>query len=124
MKEEMGISIKTYMVCVFVTEIIYAIGALMILSAMGVNVMQHLAAMEWEKVYSLLSKIDMSTIRIVGIIGWIGFVMNRSISFLSPGYLLVCGGRKLPKYFFYSAWTEVGLEIVTTGLIFATLRIG
>lgn len=96
----------------------------MILSAMGINVMQHLVKLEIWKFYQIISKFDISTIQIIGVIGWIGFVINRSISFLSPGYLLIYGGRKLPKYFFYSAWTEVTLEIVTSVLIFITLKFG
>lgn len=124
MKEKMGVSFKTYLSLVAITEVLYTIGAIMILSAMGINVMQHLAKLEIWKFYQIVSKFDISTIQIIGVIGWIGFVINRSISFLSPGYLLIYGGRKLPKYFFYSAWTEVTLEIVTSVLIFITLKFG
>jgi len=121
MKEGSGISCGTYLSLVVVTEIIYTIGAAMILSAMGINVMQHLAKLEFWKFYQIVSHIDMSTIEIIGIIGWVGFVINRSISYVSPAYLLIRGGRKLPKYFFYSAWTEVTMETMLTILIFVSL---
>lgn len=124
MKERMGVSFKTYLSIVAITEIFYIIGAIMILSAMGVNVMQHLARLEFWRFYQIVSKFDMTTIQIIGVIGWIGFVINRTVSFLSPGYLLIYGGRRLPKYFFYSAWTEVTLEVMTSLLIFVTLRFG
>ena len=124
MKEEMGVSFKTYLSLVAITEVFYTIGAIMILSAMGINVMHHLARLEFWKFYQITSRFDISTIQIIGVIGWIGFVINRSISFLSPGYLLIYGGRKLPKYFFYSAWTEVTLEVITSVLIFITLKFG
>jgi len=124
MKEEMGVSFKTYLSLVAITEVFYTIGAIMISSAMGINVMQHLARLEFWKFYEITSRFDISTIQIIGVIGWIGFVINRSISFLSPGYLLIYGGRKLPKYFFYSAWAEVTLEVITSVLIFITLKFG
>lgn len=124
MKERMGVSFKTYLSIVAITEIFYIIGAVMILSAMGVNVMQHLARLEFWKFYQIMSKFDVATIQIIGMIGWVGFVINRTVSFLSPGYLLIYGGRRLPKYFFYSAWTEVTLEVLTSLLIFVTLRFG
>lgn len=124
MKEEMGVSYKTYLSLVAITEVFYTIGAVMILSAMGINVMQHLAKLEFWKFYQIISKFDMSTIKIIGIVGWVGFAINRGISFISPGYLLVVGGKKLPKYFFYSAWTEVTLETTMTALIFITLKTG
>jgi len=124
MKEEMGVSFKTYLSLVAITEVFYTIGAIMILSAMGINVMQHLSRLEFLKFYQITSRFDISTIQIIGVIGWIGFVINRLISFLSPGYLLIYGGKKLPKYFFYSAWTEVTLEVITSVLIFITLKFG
>jgi len=124
MKEDLGVSFKTYMALVGVTEIIYVVGAAMILSAMGVNVLQHLAKLEIWKFYQIMSRFDWNTVKIIGIIGWIGFVINRSISFVSPGYLLIAGGRKLPRYFFYSAWTEIGLETILTVLIFVSLTAG
>lgn len=124
MREEMGVSFKVYLTLVGITEVFYTIGAVMILSAMGINVMQHLAKLEFWKFYQIVKNFDMSTIKIIGILGWVGFVINRSISFLSPGYLLIYGGRKLHKYFYYSAWTEVTLETVMTILIFITLKVG
>jgi len=124
LKEESGVSFKTYLALVAITEVLYTIGAIMILSAMGINVMQHLAKLEIWKFYHIMSKFDISTIQVIGVIGWIGFVINRSISFLSPGYLLIYGGRKLPRYFFYSAWTEITLEVITSILIFITLKFG
>jgi hypothetical protein len=121
MKDELGVSFKTYMVLVGITEVIYVIGAAMILSAMGINTMQHLAKLEIWKFYQIMSRFDWSTVKIIGIIGWIGFVINRFISFVSPGYLLLSGGKRLPRYFYYSAWTEVGLEALLTALIFISL---
>jgi hypothetical protein len=124
LKEESGVSFKIYLSLVAITEVLYTIGAIMILSAMGINVMQHLAKLEIWKFYQIMSKFDISTIQIIGFVGWVGFVINRSISFLSPGYLLIYGGKKLPRYFFYSAWTEVTLEVITSILIFITLMFG
>ena len=124
LKEAAGVSFKTYLSLVAITEVLYTIGAIMILSAMGINVMQHLAKLEIWKFYQIISKFDISTIQIIGFVGWVGFVINRSISFLSPGYLLIYGGKKLPRYFFYSAWTEVTLEVITSILIFITLMFG
>lgn len=123
MKEETGVSYKTYLILVGITEVFYTIGAAMILSAMGINVIRHLANLEFWKFYQIVSQLDLATIRIIGIIGWIGFIINRSISFLSPGYLLIFGGKRLPKYFFYSAWTEITLEVVTSVLVFAVLKL-
>jgi len=124
LKEATGVSFKTYLSLVAVTEVLYTIGAIMILSAMGINVMQHLAKLEIWKFYQIISKFDISTIQIIGFVGWVGFAINRSISFLSPGYLLIYGGKKLPRYFFYSAWTEVTLEVITSVVIFITLKFG
>lgn len=119
-----GVCYKKYLLLVGATEAIYIIGAAMILSAMGINVINHLAEMELWKFYQIVSSFDVSTIEIVGLLGWLGFFINRAISFVSPGYLLIRGGKRLPKYFFYSACTEVCLEVVTTILIFVTLRVG
>ena len=124
MKEQMGVSFKTYLLLVSITEVLYTIGAAMILSAMGINVMKHLARLEFWRFYQIMRGFDLTTIKIIGIVGWIGFIINRSISFLSPGYLLLYGGRKLPKYFYYSAWTEIGLESFMTVLIFVSLIAG
>lgn len=124
LKEDLGVSFKTYLTLVGITEIIYIVGAAMILSAMGVNVLQHLAKLEIWKFYQIMSRFDWNTVKIIGIIGWIGFAINRSISFVSPGYLLIAGGKRLPRYFFYSAWTEIGLETALTALIFSSLITG
>jgi hypothetical protein len=122
--KDIGVSYKTYLSLVATTEVFYTVGAVMILSAMGVNVLQHLARLDLWKFYQVISNIDMTTIKIIGVVGWVGFVVNRGISFMSPGYLLVKGGKKLPKYFWYSAWAEVILEVITTILIFVTLKFG
>lgn len=124
MKEDLGVSFKTYLTLVGITEVIYIVGAAMILSAMGVNVLHHLAKLEIWEFYQIMSRFDWNTVKIIGIIGWIGFAINRSISFVSPGYLLIAGGKRLPRYFFYSAWTEIGLETVLTALIFVSLVTG
>lgn len=121
MKEEMGISFKTYLLLVGTTEVLYTVGAAMILSAIGVSVLQHLARLDVWRSYRTINKFDVATVKIIGTIGWTGFVINRSISFLCPGYLLLYGGKKLPKYFYYSAWTEIGLETLLTLLIFISL---
>lgn len=123
-KGEIGVSFKTYFILVVITEIFYAIGAAMILTAMGINTIQHLANLELWKFYQIISKIDLTTIKIVGIVGWVGFAINRSVSFLSPGYLIVYGRKKLPKFFYYSALTEVSLETFMTVLIFVSLIAG
>jgi hypothetical protein len=124
MKEELGVSFKTYLILVGTTEIFYIIGAAMILSAMGMNVLRHLANLEFWKFYEIINRFDWTTFEIIGIIGWIGFLINRLVSFLSPGYLLIYGGKRLPKYFYYSACMEIGLETVLTLLIFVTLLAG
>jgi hypothetical protein len=124
MKDEMGVSLKTYLSLVVTTEILYTIGALMILAAMGINVAQHLANLEFKKIYEIMSQFDVTTIKLIGILGWIGFLMNRGVSFLSPGYLILAGGKKLHPYFRASAWTEIALELVTTVLVFISLMWG
>jgi len=121
LRNEMGVSLSIYLSLVMVTEIGYIIGAAMILAAMGLNVMHHLANLEFWKFYQIVSQIDMATVRIIGIVGWIGFIINRSISYISPGYLILQGGKKLHRYFWYSAWTEVILETLLTILIFTSL---
>lgn len=124
MKGGIGVSLKTYLFLVVITEVFYTVGAIMILAAMGINVMRHLADLEFHRVYEILSRFDMMTIQIIGVVGWTGFVINRGVSFLSPGYLLIAGRGKLHSYFRISAWTEVGLEIITTILIFVSLKWG
>lgn len=121
MKEEMGVSIRVYLSLVAATEILYTVGAIMVLSAMGVNVMQHLAKLDFWKFYEIVGQFDVTTIELIGTVGWLGFLLNRSVSFLSPTYLLVAGGKKLHSYFRISAWTEILLEIATTILIFLSL---
>lgn len=121
MKDEMGVSLRVYLSLVATTEILYIAGAIMILSAMGINVMQHLANRDFWKFYEIVAQFDVTTIEIIGVVGWVGFVLNRGVSFLSPGYLLMAGGKKLHPYFRVSAWTEILLEIATTILIFLSL---
>ena len=41
LKEEMGVSAKTYLWIVGIVEVIYDIGLLLILYSMGVNIIQH-----------------------------------------------------------------------------------
>ncbi|MCL5423360.1 MAG: hypothetical protein M1461_12970 [Nitrospirae bacterium] len=124
MKAELGVSFTTYMTLVGITEVLYTVGAAMILSAMGVNILRHLANLDIWRFFKIMSRFDWSTVRIIGVVGWIGFVINRSISFVSPGYLLLAGRKKLPRYFYYSAWTEIGLETLMTILIFVSLIAG
>jgi len=123
-REEIGISLKTYLTLVMITEVFYTIGAAMILSTMGVNIMRHLVNLAFWKFSRVVSKFDLSTVQVIGTIGWVGFVVNRSISFVSPSYLIIAGGKRLPRYFYYSAWTEVGLEALITVLIFISLIAG
>lgn len=121
MKEEMGVSLRVYFSLVATTEVLYTVGALMILSAMGINVIQHLADRDFWRFYEIVSQFDVTTIEIIGAVGWAGFVLNRGVSFLSPGYLLMAGGARLHPYFRVSAWTEILLEVATTILIFLSL---
>lgn len=121
MREEMGVSLKVYLSLVAVTEVLYVVGALMILSAMGINVIQHLANRDFWKFYEIISQFDVTTIEIIGVVGWFGFAINRGTSFLSPGYLLIVGRERLHPYFRISAWTEILLEVATTILIFLSL---
>lgn len=121
MRDEMGVSYKVYLSLAAVTEVVYVIGAVMILSAMGVNALTHLANLELWEFAKVVYKLDVTTMRVVGIVGWAGFILNRGISFLSPAYLLIAGGKKLPRYFWYSAWTEVTVEVAMTIFIFVSL---
>jgi|GEM_PF-1125741 len=124
MKSEMGVSVSRYFAVVAVTEVLYAVGALMILSAMGMNVMRYLVELDLSGlVFGLLERFDVTTIRIVGIVGWIGFVLNRTVSFVSPSYLLIAGRGNLHPYFRMSAWTEIALETATTVLVFLSLSV-
>ena len=124
MSAEMGVSAKTYLILVGVVEIFYTLGAIMILSAMGINIMKYLADMEFGKVFGAVKDLDMTTVKIIGVMGWIGFIINRSVSFLSPAYLIIYGGRKLHPFFWWSARLEVCLEIFMTCLIFTSLKWG
>jgi hypothetical protein len=124
MKDEMGVSFKTYLFLVGITEVVYTIGAIMILSAMGINVIGHLVKLEFWKFSQIVGKFDMSTVRIISTVGWFGFAINRTISFLSPAYLLFYGGKRLSKYFYYSAWTEIALESFMTALIAVSMIAG
>lgn len=124
MRDDMGVSIKIYLVLAMLTEVLYTIGALMILAAMGINVTQHLARLEFQMAYTIVSSFDVTTIELVGVLGWVGFVINRGVSYVSPAYLLIAGGAKLHRYFRISAWTEVSLETLITLLLFYTLKLG
>ena len=122
MQEQMGVSAKTYLFLVGITEVFYIIGAMLILSSMGTNIVQHLANMEFSEVFNIVKSLDMTTIKVIGTLGWVGFVINRSISFIGPGYLIVYGGNKLHPFFWWSARVEIGLEVVMTMLIFTSLK--
>ncbi len=124
MQQEAGVSVKTYLSLVVAVEILYIVGVIMILTAMGLHVMQHLARLEFRSVYGILQDFDMSTVRFVGVMGWIGFGLNLSVSFLTPLYLLIKGGRKLHRHLRFLAWTEIGLESFIAILIFASLKFG
>lgn len=124
LQQEMGVSVKTYLLLVVIVEIFYTVGVLLILSAMGLHVMQHLARLEFKTVYGILQGFDMTTVRIVGVMGWIGFGINLSVSFLTPLYLLIKGGRKLHRQLRVLAWTEIGLESFIAMLIFSSLKFG
>ena len=123
MEVEAGISFKIYLTLVGITEVFYVMGAVLIISAMGVNILHHLAKLELLTFCRMVKKFDMKTVQVIGMMGWIGFIINRSVSFLSPGYLLFSGGRRLPRYLFYSAWTEVCLECIITALLFMALKV-
>ncbi len=118
LKEEMGVSFGMYMTLVGVTEVIYSVSALLILSAMGINVVQYLVELNFRQALAILQSFDVTTIQIVGVLGWVGFVINRLISYVSPLYLLIAGGKKLHRYFVISAWTEITLETTLTVALF------
>ncbi len=124
MQEQMGISAKTYLSLVVGVEILYTTGVILILTAMGINVMQHLVRLEFQRAYTVLSQFDHSTIRLVGVMGWVGFFINMGVSFVTPVYLLIAGGDKLHPRIRFLARTEIWLEIVTAVLIFITLKFG
>lgn len=123
-KKLQGISAKTYLSVVVGVEMLYTTGVVLILTAMGINVIQHLARLEFREVYGILSHFDRSTIRVVGIMGWVGFFINFGVSFVTPAYLLIAGGEKLHPQIRFLAKAEIWLEIVTAMLIFITLKQG
>ncbi len=123
-KEETGVSMKTYLALVAMAEIFYVIGAAMVLSAMGMNVMRHLSELQLWKFPEIMSRLDIGAVNVIGAVGWSGFVINRSISFLNPGYLLIYGGKRLPRYIYFSSWIEIGLEILITILMALALIAG
>lgn len=122
--EEIGVSGKTYLLIVGTVEIFYTTGLIMILSAMGINVLQHLQNMEFGKFFKAIDSVDVSKMKFVGTLGWIGFTMNCAVTFIAPAYLLLQGGKKLPKFIYISAWTEIGLELIIITLIFISLMFG
>ncbi len=123
-REESGVSLKVYLTLIGSVEVFWIVGVVMILSAMGVNVMQDLTRLEVVKFFSVVEHFDVKTMHVIGIIGWVGFAMNRGVSFVSPAYLLIIGGRKLPRFIFYSAVMEVSLEALATVVIFLALKFG
>ncbi len=124
MTAEMGVSGTTYLMIVGVVEIFYTTGLIMILSAMGVNVLEHLQHLEFGKFFKAIDSVDVSKLKFIGKIGWTGFAMNCAVTFIAPGYLLTRGGKKLPKFIYYSAWTEIGLELIVITLVFTSLALG
>lgn len=122
--DKSGISIKKYLFCMAITEVLYTIGSIMVLSAMGVNVVQHLASLDIWKAHEIVGSLNATTIKTIGIFGWIGFAINAVVVFLSPVYVIVAGGKDLHPYFKISAWTEIVLEIITTIMIFVSLQWG
>lgn len=124
LKANSGVSLRVYLTLLASVEIFWIAGAAMILSAMGVNVMGHLARLDVSKFFSAVDKLDIKTMRIIGIVGWVGFAVNRGVSFVSPGYILIAGGRKLPRFMLYSAVLEISLETLATIVIFLALKFG
>jgi|SRR6185369_2737614 len=124
MQEQMGISTKTYLSLVIGVEILYSTGVVLILSAMGINVLQHLARLEFREVYGILSHFDRGAIQLVGIMGWVGFLINFGVSFITPTYVLWAGGDRLHPDIRFLAKAEIWLEVATALLIFITLKQG
>ncbi|MFA7319554.1 MAG: hypothetical protein WC022_03105 [Parcubacteria group bacterium] len=122
--EATGVSGRTYLILVGVVEVCYTAGLLLILSAMGVNVLQHLQNLEFGKLVAAVDSVDLSNLKFAGTLGWVGLGINSTTSFLAPGYLLVRGGKKLPRFIYISAWTEVGLEMIVISLVFISLKFG
>lgn len=122
--QEMGVSGKTYLLIVGTVEVFYTTGLIMILSAMGINVIQHLQNLEFGKFFSAIDSVDVSRMKFVSTLGWIGLGINCVVTFIAPGYLLLRGGKKLPKFIYFSAWTEIALELIVITLIFTSLAFG
>jgi len=124
MSEVVGVSGTTYLMIVGTVEIFYTTGLIMILSAMGINVIQHLQHLEFLKFFKAIHSVDVTKMKLVGKLGWIGFTMNCLVTFIAPGYLLIRGGRRLPRFIYISTWTEIGLELIVISLIFTSLFLG
>ncbi len=124
LNEKAGVSVKTYLWIVGIVEVIYDVGIILILYAMGVNVLQHLKHLEFGKFFSAIDSVDISKMKYVGTIGWIGFSMNCAVTYIAPVYLLIKGGKKLPPLIYSAAWTEIGLETVVRTLVFISLFLG
>jgi hypothetical protein len=124
LSQDMGVSVKTYIIIVGIVEVIYDAGLLMILSSMGVNVLQHLQNLEVGKLIKAIDSVDVSKMKFLGTLGWIGFSINCVVAFVAPAYLLIWGWKKLPKFIFVSAWLEIGLEMIVITLIFISLFLG
>ena len=124
LKKEMGVSAKTYLWIVGIVEVIYDIGLLLILYSMGVNIIQHLQNLEFGKILSAINAVDVSKMKYAGKAGWIGFSINCAVTFIAPAYLLIKGGKKLPKVIYGAAWLEIGLESIVISLVFLSLFLG
>lgn len=122
--QEIGVSGKTYLLIVGIVELFYTTGLIMILSAMGINVLQHLQNLEFGKFFKAIDSVDVSKMKFVGTLGWIGLGINCVVTFIAPGYLLLGGGKKLPKFIYVSAWTEIVLELIVITFIFTSLALG
>ena len=120
-KERAGVSLKTYLWILGIVEVFYDIGIILILYAMGVNVLNHLQHLEFGKFFRAIDSVDVSKMKYAGTIGWIGFAMNCSVSYVAPAYLLIKGGKSLPRLIYSAAWTEIGLETVVRALVFISL---
>lgn len=124
LSQEVGVSAKTYLIIVGTVEIFYTAGLVMILAAMGINVLEHLQNLELGKFFKSIDSVDVSRMKFVGVLGWIGFGMNCAITFIAPLYLLIKGGKRLPKIIYWSVWTEIILETVVITLIATSLFLG
>jgi hypothetical protein len=122
--EEFGVSGKLYLFLVFSAEVIYTVGLMLILSALGVNVLVHLQNLGFAKFMKTIHSADLAKVKFTSTLGWVGLVLNCSIAFLAPGYLLVKGGKRLPKLIRYSALTEIILELVVISLVVISFCLG